>query len=165
MKPKKTFSQLDYYWMLIDQFKDQLTVILVLNLLLFFVANHWSYLVSEVYLYASHKDIFKVFREQFVLNTFFETLAYTYLSALFVHLGTYKLNKMWIFRFNALSLVIVSTYFWTIPSVQSIGLILEKLHPFFIAVMVGQFMLYLIVGNEFFRVIKNKIKQPKINHS
>ena len=47
MKTKKTFSQLDYYWMLMDQFKDQLTVILVLNLLLFFVANHWSYLLSE----------------------------------------------------------------------------------------------------------------------
>ncbi|MGV0924605.1 hypothetical protein [Empedobacter tilapiae] len=164
MKSKK-ISKLNYYSMFVDQFKDQLTIVLMLNLILFFIANHWSYVVPEVFLFVSHKDIFELFREQFVLNEFLEVLAYTFLGALFIHLGTYKMNKVWIFRLNALLLIIVSTYFWTIPLVQSAVIVLEKGHPFFIAAIIGQILLYLIVGNEFLSFIKNKIKQPKINHS
>lgn len=156
MKTKKSFSKLDYYLMFIDQFKDQFTLVLLLNLLLFFVANHWSYLVPEVYLFVSHKDIFNLFREQFVPTTFFEVLAYTYLGALFIHLGTYKLNKIWIFRLNALILTIVTTYFWTIPSFQSLIITLEKWHPFLIFALIGQLFLYIIAGNEFFSLINNK---------
>ena len=165
MNQKKSFSKITYYWMFIDQFKDQFTFILMFNLLLFFVANHWSHLVSEVYLFVNHKDVFNLFREQFVPTAFFEVLAYTYLGSLFLHLGTYKLNKIWIFRLNALLLIIVSTYFWTIPSLQSLKMVLERMHPYFILAIVGQIALYLIVGNEFFCLIKNKRKQAKINHS
>ncbi|HBX62799.1 MAG TPA: hypothetical protein DEG63_06905, partial [Flavobacteriaceae bacterium] len=62
-------------------------------------------------------------------------------------------------------LVIVSTYFWTIPLLQSAEIVLQKGHPYFIAAILGQILLYLIVGNEFLGSIKNKRKQPKINHS
>lgn len=165
MKTKKSLSKVDYYMMFIDQFKDQFTFVLMLNLVLFFVANHWSYLVPEVYLYVSHKDIFNLFREQFVPSAFFEVLAYTYLGSLFIHLGTYKLNKNWIFRLNALLLIVATTYFWTIPSGLSLVMVVEKKHPYFILSIVGQIALYLIAGNEFFSLIKNKRKQPKINHS
>ncbi len=151
--------------MYVDQFKDQFTIVLMLNLLLFFIANHWSYLFPEEFLFVNHKDIFGLFREQFVLNEFFEVLAYTFLGALFIHFGTYKMNKNWIFRSNAMLLIIISTYFWTIPSLQSIEIVLQKSHPYFIAAIIGQILLYLIVGNEFLSLIKNKIKQSKINHS
>lgn len=165
MKTKKSLSKVDYYMMFIDQFKDQFTLILIFNLMVFFVANHWSYLVPEVYLYVSHKDFFNLFREQFVPSAFFEVLAYTYLGSLFIHLGTYKLNKNWIFRLNALLLIVVTTYFWTIPSKLSLVMVIEKMHSYFILAIVGQFALYLIVGIDFFHLIKNKRKQPKINHS
>ncbi|WP_185655219.1 hypothetical protein [Empedobacter falsenii] len=165
MKSKKSISKFNYYSMFVDQFKDQLTIVLMLNLVLFFIANHWSYFVPEEFLFVSHKDIFGLFREQFVLNEFFEVLAYTFLCALFIHFGTYKMNKIWIFRLNALLLIIVSTYFWTIPSSQSAEIVLQKGHPYFIAAIIGQILLYLIVGIEFLGSIKNKRKQPKINHS
>lgn len=99
------------------------------------------------------------------MKDFFEALSYTYLGSFIIHLMTYKLNSLIIFRLNALLLVVASSYLWSIIAVENIVYLLEHTHLLFILAMVGQFILYVIVGNEFYQFFKKMIKQPKINHS
>ncbi|RLZ11508.1 hypothetical protein [Faecalibacter macacae] len=165
MKKKKTFSRFDYYLMLLDEFKDQFTIVLLFNIAVFFLSNNLDSLYSQTYLYSSFNDYFDEFSVQFILNDFFKILGYIYFFAIFVHFGVYKKNIKWLFRLNAAILVLASTYVWCIPTFNSILLILEKGHLFFILSLFTQFLTYLVVGNEFYQLIKKRIKQPEINHS
>lgn len=165
MKSKKSFSRLDYYLMFIDQFKDQFTLVLSLNLVLFFITNTLSHYSMEVYFFSQHRDIADQLSTQFSLKDFLEYLSYVFLGSFIIHLMTYKLNKIKIFRLNAFVLVLLTSYIWSIISVDSIIMLLKRFNLFFILAMIGQFILYVIVGNEFFQLFKKIIKEPKINHS
>ncbi|WP_333663193.1 hypothetical protein [Chishuiella changwenlii] len=165
MKKKKSLSKIDYYLMFIDNFKDQFTIVLSINLVLFFAINQLHQLFPQVFLQARFHDYFELFSYQFDLKEFFEDLSYTYLGSFIIHLMTYKLNKTIIFRLNALLLVIASSYLWSIIAVENIYYLLQHTHLLFILAIIGQFILYGIVGNEFFQFFKKTIKQPKINHS
>ncbi|GGF01112.1 hypothetical protein SAMN05443634_105272 [Chishuiella changwenlii] len=165
MKKKKSLSKIDYYLMFIDNFKDQFTIVLSINLVLFFAINQLHQLFPQVFLQARFHDYFELFSYQFDLKEFFEVLSYTYLGSFIIHLMTYKLNKTIIFRLNALLLVIASSYLWSIIAVENIYYLLQHTHLLFILAIIGQFILYGIVGNEFFQFFKKTIKQPKINHS
>jgi len=165
MKKKKSLSKIDYYLMFIDNFKDQFTIVLSINLVLFFAINQLHQLFPQVFLQARFHDYFELFSYQFDLKEFFEDLSYTYLGSFIIHLMTYKLNKTIIFRLNALLLVIASSYLWAIIAVENIYYLLQHTHLLFILAIIGQFILYGIVGNEFFQFFKKTIKQPKINHS
>ena len=151
--------------MFIDNFKDQFTIVLSINLVLFFAINQLHQLFPQVFLQARFHDYFELFSYQFDLKEFFEDLSYTYLGSFIIHLMTYKLNKTIIFRLNALLLVIASSYLWAIIAVENIYYLLQHTHLLFILAIIGQFILYGIVGNEFFQFFKKTIKQPKINHS
>lgn len=165
MKKKKSFSRIDYYLMFVDQFKDQFTIVLSINLVMFFIINQLYDLYRQVFLQARFIDQLELFTAQFDLKDFFEYLSFTYLGAFMIHLMSYKLNNLILFRINALLLVLSSSYFWSIISFENVLQLLESFYIFFILAMIGQFILYVIVGNEFFQVFKKLIKEPKINHS
>lgn len=79
MKNKKSYSKYDYYLMLLDEFKDQFTIVLILNLLVYIVYNQFNIFYSEVYLFSSFKDFFNQLSYQFSLTEFFTILGYIYL--------------------------------------------------------------------------------------
>lgn len=165
MKKRDSFSKIDYYLMFLDEFKDQFTVVLLINLLNLIASNYLENFYSQTYLFASFKDYFNELSLQFNINDFFKILGYVYLFAIFVHVAVYKKNIKWIFRFNAIILILTSTYVWSIPTFKSVMLVLENFNLFFIISIVAQFFTYFVVGNEFYQFIKKRIKQPEINHS
>lgn len=165
MKKRKSFSKFDYFLMLFEDFKDQFTLVIILNLLLIFVSIQLDFLYNQFYLFSSFKDYFNEFSFQFSLNDFFKILGYIYLFATFVHFGIYKKNVKLLFYINSIILIIVTTYVWSIPTLDSVFLILEKGHIFFILALIAQFVVYMVIGNEFYNLIKKKIKKVEINHS
>lgn len=165
MKNKKSYSKYDYYLMLLDEFKDQFTIVLILNLLVYIVYNQFNIFYSEVYLFSSFKDFFNQLSYQFSLTEFFTILGYIYLFTGFVHFGVYKKNIKWLFLINALLLLIFSTYVWLIPTFDSIITIIKKGNIFFITSISTQIVSYIIVVNEFLQLFKKVRKQPEINHS
>lgn len=165
MKQKKSFSKLDYYLMLLDEFKDQYTLVIVLNFIIIYIAKHFQNAYQSIYVYSRFNDVFQVFSFQFDLEDFFEVLGYIYLASLGVHLGIYKKNKKWLFRLNAALTSLVLLYVWSLIRFDSLISILEKFHPLFILVMIGQLIFFIIAGKELIQLVNFKRKQAKINHS
>ena len=151
--------------MLLEEFKDQYTLVIVLNFLILYAGNHLNDLMETIYIQANYKDFSNVFLSQFDLNDFFGNLGYAYLATIGLHLAIYKKNKKWLFRINAMLASLVLSYIWSLVSFESFIQILKKAHPFFILSVIGQFIFYVIVGNELFQSINFKRKQVEINHS
>lgn len=64
MKKKKSLSKIDYYLMFIDNFKDQFTIVLSINLVLFFAINQLHQLFPQVF----YKHDFMIISSYFPIN-------------------------------------------------------------------------------------------------
>lgn len=162
MKEKKSFSKLDYYLFLLEDYKDRLTLAIVLNLIALFLGSKLNDYFVTVYLESNFQDIFNLLNHQSDLLRFYEALFYSYIISFIIQLAGSKLNKSWIIQLNGWLLFCSSTYYWSNISFDSILDVLEAKNYIFYFVLLFQILFYIVFFNEIF---KKRVIKSKINHS
>ena len=156
MKKKKSFSKTDYYLLLFEEYKDQFTLVLCINMIFDFIISHLGHLYKSIY-FKNNFDTTFINATQFDMSMFLEVIGYIYLASFFLHLLTYKANKYWIFLLNSTILVIISNLLYLTFTFNDVLLTLKQFHWPLIMCIIGQFLLNCVWMNEMYQLIQQKI--------
>lgn len=156
MKKKKSFSKIDYYLLLFEEFKDQLTLVLCINILISFVITHFQNLYKTIY-FQNHFRYDWLDTSQFEISEYAQLIGYIFLGSFFLHLVTYKANQYWIFFINSSVLVILTLLNWFVFSTHDLMLALRKIYWPILLLFSGQIILIGIWLNEIYQLIKQKL--------
>ena len=162
MKAKQSFSTLDYYLFLLDEYRDRLTLIVSLNLLVLFLGSKFNDYFSTIYLTTNYTDVFGFLSYQSDMLQFYEALFYCYIIAFIIQLAGAKVNKTWVYALNGWILFLSSSYYWYNLSWESLLDTLKSKNYIFYFALLFQLIFYVIFINQLF---KNRANKPKINHS
>lgn len=163
--PKKKFSKIDYYLMLLEEYRDQLTLVILLNLTSLILVSKLRDYFRSSYLESRFIDYFDFLSSQNSLIDFCEALFYCYIGGLIIHLGASKIKKEWLINLNTVFLFISTSYFWSIPKFESILNVLFTKNYIFYFVVIFQFSFIILAIYRFFFLIKKSLKPTKINLS
>jgi len=159
---KTKFSKLDYLLFIFDDYRDRLTLIIVLNLFFLFLGSKLNDYFSTIYFETNFKDIFKFLSHQNELIHLYEALFYCYIIGFILQIVGSKLNKKWIFKLNGWFIFISTMYYWlNINESSFLDLISSKNYIFYFIIFL-QLIFYLIF---FYENFKKNINRTKINHS
>ena len=156
MKQKKSFSKIDYFLLLLEEYKDQMTLVLCVNILFDFIISHLGNEYKTIY-FKNNLDTTFINATQFDMSMFLELLGYVFLASFFLHLVTYKANQYWIFLLNSTALVIISNLLYFSFTFDDMLIALKQFHWPLIMCMLGQFLLNCVWLNEIYQLIKRKI--------
>lgn len=162
---KQKFTKYDELLLLFEDYRDQFTLVVVLNLIPIILTSKLDDYFKTIYLESRFQDIFNILSLQNSLVDFCQVLFYTYIGALLLHLAGTKIKVNWWYDLNTILLFIISTYFWSIPTIDSILSVFTSKHYIFCLVIFMQFFFYFIAFRRFIFFIKKIGNKPKINHS
>ena len=155
MSQKKTFSKFNYYLMLFENYKDRLTLVFCLNLMISFIISHLSNFYKSIYFKNNLNTTF-INATQFDISMFLEIVGYVYFASFFLHLVTYKANKYCIFLLNSSVLFFISNFLYFSFTINDILFALKKFHWPLIMCILGQTFLNCVWLNEIYQLFKTK---------
>ena len=162
MKPKVKSSQLDYFFFLLEEYRDKLTLVIALNLLALFLGSKLNDFFKTVYLESRFTDFVGFLSHQSELINFYEALFYCYLIGMIFQLAASKFNLALIYTYNGWFIFISTTYFWSNITFESIFNLIKLVNYIFYFVLLFQILFYIVFFNEIFKI---RLNQRKINHS
>lgn len=162
---KKKISLIAYYAILLEEFRDQLTLIIILNLIPIILASKLQNYIPSYYLERKYQDPFQLFTQQFSWVDFCEVLFYIYIGALILHLGATKVKRYELYIFLSFLIACSSTFVWTIPKWNSIFQLLKNGNFIFALMIFFQTLTVVLFGKEIMLVLKKKLNKPNFNHS
>ena len=155
MKRKKSFSKIDYLLLLLDDFKDQLTVILGFNIAIRVILIAISNLLDDAYLSVSYPNFFSN-KTQYSITDIATQSGYIFFGCMLIHFYSYKHNKKWIFIINSSILFVLSNWMLSMFSFnQMIQLVLDCHWPL-ILILTGQLFFNLIWLNHTLKQLLRK---------
>lgn len=164
-KKKQNFTKYDEFLFLFDEYRDQLTLVLVLNLIPIILTSKLDDYFRTVYLESRFHDVFDILSLQNSLVEFCQALFYTYIGAIILHLAGSKIKLSWWYDLITFLLFVLSTYFWSIPTFDSLSSVFISKHYIFCMVIFMQLFFYFIAFRRLIFFIKKMGIKPKINHS
>jgi len=155
MKKKKSFSKVDYILLLLEEYKDQLTLVYCINVAIKYAISHLIVLFPSVYLRFKGTDYAHNY-VQYQFGDFNEQMGYMFVGALILHGISYKQNNKWIFLGISTILFILSNGFYFLFVFEDLFVLLERLFIPFIITLIGQFIFNMIWLNEIYQLIRKK---------
>ena len=166
MKNKsQKFTKVDEILMMLEEYRDQLTLVIVLNLLPIILTSKLDNYFPTIYLESRFDDFFNFLSRQNSLIDFCQVLFYTYLIGLIIQLGGAKIKKKWVYVVNTIFLFVATTYFWSILTLDSLLSLVIAKHYVFLFAIIFQIVFYFIAIRYFIKLFKFSVNKPKINHS